>query len=471
MFAKHLESFLMEELSKTDLTARAIDDIHNRFEALRGCALIPRGRGKNSTHLTLTEISAAVLSIAAAKPGWAGFGALGLANLQPVGGTGASFDECPTFGAVIETVLRNGTVRKKVTEIRLSNSEIYMNSYSRASVRYKSGGTSKISYYVSRYAVSLIKPGAERSYDPTSLISTAITETVLFQSFFDHLSSEIEQNLPPPQPDPEEEDEEVRKEQRARRLGLTKASRFLNMGVDNQVTWPREEMVVEFNGHKLILLPKTEEYSTSIHVDLHGQKLPDDDAVTLFNRFLSLLAWCNDNYAILQSGWSGNPVPVPVPKRNLAFTTAYNWTFFRNSPKSPEARKAIAIYRDGRNAEQNFLVGYAVLCYYKIIELKHKGRTNARTWFRDHYPLLRDNAGLAKDVAEFEKACGTQQPETYLYEACRSAVAHANKPYSSDPDDVHELRRLHVAAAILRPLARIFIESELGVSTCPYDGT
>jgi hypothetical protein len=51
------------------------------------------------------------------------------------------------------------------------------------------------------------------------------------------------------------------------------------------------------------------------------------------------------------------------------------------------------------------------------------------------------------------------------------AVAHANKPYSSDPDEIGELRRLHAAAHILRALARIFIQDVLGVSECPYDGS
>src|SRR5262249_43990488 len=96
---------------------------------------------------------------------------------------------------------------------------------------------------------------------------------------------------------------------------------------------------------------------------------------------------------------------------------------------------------------------------------------SARLWFRDNYPSLKTSAMLAEDVAAFELERGQQLPENYLFGACRSAVAHANKPYSSDPDDMGELRRLHVAASILRPLARLFIEKELGVSDCPYDGS
>jgi hypothetical protein len=109
------------------------------------------------------------------------------------------------------------------------------------------------------------------------------------------------------------------------------------------------------------MLPKTAQHTTSIHVDL-AQRINSETAVTLVNRLLSVMAWCDDQYAILQEGWSGNPLPVPVPKRDLAFTTVHSWIFDRKIPATAEARKALAIYREGRNAEQNYLISYAVLC-------------------------------------------------------------------------------------------------------------
>ena len=159
----------------------------------------------------------------------------------------------------------------------------------------------------------------------------------------------------------------------------------------------------------------------------------------LVNRLLSFMTWCDDQYAILQEGWSGNPVPVPVPKRDLGFTTAHTWLFDRKIPVAPEARKALGIYREGRNAEQNYLISYAVLSYYKIVELKHRGRSEAREWFETNYAALKDDRTLANELARFEKARGTEKPGDYLYRACRVAVAHANAPYSSDPDDTASL--------------------------------
>ncbi len=219
-------------------------------------------------------------------------------------------------------------------------------------------------------------------------------------------------------------------------------------------------------------MPKTKDNATSVHIDLHGQKISMENAQTLINRFLSLLTWCADQFAVAQDGWSGNPVPVAVPKRNLAFTTAHHWIFDRKIPQSPMAKKALALYRQGRNAEQNYLISYAVLSYYKIIELKHKGKEETKKWLRDNWPPLKEDMQSSDRIVAFEKDCGTEKPHEYLHKACRVAVSHANeKTPPSDPDDLHEIRRLHVAAEVLRLLARRFIKTELGLSDCGYDGS
>jgi hypothetical protein len=150
-------------------------------------------------------------------------------------------------------------------------------------------------------------------------------------------------------------------QRRYERLGVRPGSRFLNVGVDNQVTWPREEMLIKFDQYRFVLMPKTRDHVQSIHVDLTANRLKDAEAMTLVNRFLSLMTWCDDQFAIAQGDWSGNPVPVPVLKRNLAFTTTYNWVFNRKLPASDEVRRALALYREPRNAQQNAMISYAVL--------------------------------------------------------------------------------------------------------------
>jgi hypothetical protein len=475
MLARRLETLLAQEAAKTDLARRPPDDMPRRFESLRGYRLLPTGRTKNVTHLTLAQIAAAILSVATVRPGYAGLAGTILTKLRPVGGIDASFQTCANLGSAVEHLIENPAGCDSFIELRISDSEIYTNANGRAAIIYRSGDQIMTAHYVGQTAVSLLLPGAEEHFDHRELISSIVTETVLYPPFFRRIANErkreafaspISLAIPP-----EDEDEETRKEERAKRLGLLPNSRFLSLGVDNQVTWPREETPIKFEGYRLIMLPKTGEHATSIHVDLAGQRIDSEKAVTLINRLLSLMTWCDDQYAILPEGWSGNPLPVPVRKRDLAFTTTHTWIFDRKIPTSPEARKALAIYREGRNAEQSYLISYAVLSYYKIVELKHRGKSEARKWFEANYAAIKDDRIFAGEVARFEKERGTERPGDYLYRACRVAVAHANKPFSSDPDDTVELRRLRVAAQVLRALARRCIQDELGVSECPYDGS
>jgi hypothetical protein len=476
MIAKQLEAILANEARKTDLSQRSPADMVQRFQSLRGYKLLPKSRGKNAEHLSPEGIAAGILSIATVQPGFSGLASKILKNLHPVGGIESSFEQSATFGKAVAAILDNDSALKSLIEVRISDSEIYKNSHCRAAIEYHSGDTKKIAHYVGKNAVSLLQRGAEKTFNPRDTISSIITETVFYPSFFQRVNRELKREAPyltaPLGIDAEEENEENQKKDRAKRLGLTPNSRFLNVAVDNQVTWPRDETVVNFEGYKLILLPKTRENATSIHVDLHGNKLTSEDAFTLINRFLSMLTWCDDQFAVLQDGWSGNPVPVATPKRDLAFTTANDWVFNRKCPASPEAKTAIALYREARNAEQNYLVSYAVLSYYKIMELK-KHRGDTKKWLLDNFKKLKQTQHLSHEIKEFENDCGTEEPHLYLYEACRTAVAHAKpkKRHTSDPDDLHELRRLHIAANILRALARLLIQNELGVSDCVYDGT
>jgi hypothetical protein len=72
----------------------------------------------------------------------------------------------------------------------------------------------------------------------------------------------------------------------------------------------------------------------SINVGLTANGLSMRDARTILNRFLSIMTWCDDQFAVAQDGWSRSPIPSAVPRRNLAFTTGYHWIFDRNIPKT-----------------------------------------------------------------------------------------------------------------------------------------
>jgi hypothetical protein len=274
-----------------------------------------------------------------------------------------------------------------------------------------------------------------------------------------------------PASDGSEYDDEERKQALWNQLGVTPRSRFLNMAADNHVTWPREPTVIKFEGYHFVLMPRTKDNIQSVHVDLIENGLDESSATTVIRRFLSVMAWCDDNFATLGFGWSGNPVPAPVPKPGLGFRTTWNYIFDRKMPSTPEARRALALYREALNAEHCGLISYAVLNYYKIIELKQRHKGRAKNWLRDNFAHARSFEHLKRSLDEFDALRGKTEPHEYIWDACRCAVAHAGEGSESDPDDATELRRLHTAADIMQVLARHCIETEFNISDCMFDGT
>ncbi len=472
MLAKQLSHILTELISGSDVKTDTPVAMDQRFESLRGFGKLPRGRENRSRALTNEQIIAALLGLVATQPSWAGHVATIIAKLKPVGGQTDAFGGATTLTDALSNVLTDVSARANIIAVRLSVAEAGTNSHGLAVIVYEHNGTRHQLSFVRDEAVSLLQPGAK--FDVELRNSPASRELVFNRQFFERLAHEISHARAYPSPlisDGSEYDKEDAEKTRHERLGATPTSSFLNIGIDNQVTWPDKEMLIEFDRYKFVLMPKTKDHVQSIHIDLDANRLSMEDATTVINRFLSLLTWCDDQFAIAQGGWSGNPVPVAVPKRDLAFTTASYWVFNRDIPVSEEVRRALALYREARNAEQNFMISYAVLNYYKIIEIHHPHKPESKKWVAGNLPLILNNPHDQDGIATFLAACGTEKPEIYIYDACRLAVAHASHKNPSDPDEFAELRRLHSAADVMRRLARRFISVDLGFSDSPFGET
>ena len=473
MLAKQLSNLLAELCRSSDVTTDNQFDMDQRFESLRGYGRLPRRRENRGLALANEEVVAALLGLVAAQPGWAGHVATIIARLKPVGGTTDAFASASTLTDALSAILADKETRERIVAVRLSVADAGTNSSGLAVITYECQGERRQLAFVRDEAASLLQPGMETRFDPELRNSPVSRELVFNRRFFEQLARKIEYARAHPSPpigDGAEYDKEDAEHARRERLGVTPSSHFLNLGVDNQVTWPREETLIEFDRYRFVLMPKTKDYVQSIHVDLTANKLSMEEARTVINRFLSLMTWCDDQYAIAQDGWSGNPVPVAVPKRNLAFTTTYHWVFDRGIPASEEVQRALALYREARNAEQNYLISYAVLSYFKVLEVRYPEGKFIKPWIADKLPLL----GNGKDDDRMDallKACGDEAVEDYLWKACRVAVAHVREKHPSDPDSAIELHRLHNAAGIMRRLARYFIREELGVSESPFRDT
>lgn len=473
MFATNLERILFDLSHGADASPALPPDMMLRFDSLRNYGCLPRGRENRGVRLTSLQIAHAVLALVPTKPSWAGHSSVVLGGLMPVGGPGASLEGAPTLAAAVETLCTSATAREQLSTLSLSMAESGMNSAGLAVMRLGSGDQSRQIGFVSSLAVSLLQPGAETAFDPATRFSRASRQLVLDRRFFDRLAETIEESSlwAAPIGDGSEYDDDDAKRARLAALGVVPHSRFLNIGVSTQATWPRQETLVHFDKHTLVLMPKTATHTQSVHIDLFANRLTDGDAMTVVNRFLSVMAWCSDQFAISEGGWSGNPIPVAVQRRDLAFATTPQWISDRSIPATDEARRALAHYREGCNAEEASLVSYAVLSYFKIIELRYPESATAKPWIANNLSIVLPTDPANQTAKQFYAAIGTQSPEQYLWKACRTAVAHASVKRPSDADESDEIRRLHVASHVLRGLARHLIRTEIGVSDILFSGT
>src|SRR5207249_2402862 len=145
--------------------------------------------------------------------------------------------------------------------------------------------------------------------------------------------------------------------------------RWLNVGVKGSAVWPTQETTVEFGGHKLVLKPATRETEQSVHINLRG--ISDVDALTLINRFLSILSWCDDQPMENRYGWSGNPVPVAVPRESRVVGSSIAFPFYRNLEQDEKARLALALFREARTVNST---PFEFLSYFKILNIFWKDR-------------------------------------------------------------------------------------------------
>jgi hypothetical protein len=296
MLARQLSLVLTELCRASDVTTDTPADMEQRFESLRGYRHLFRGSENRARPLNNEQIVAALLGLTAVQPGWAGHVATILAGLKPVGGMTDAFGGAATLTDALNHLLSDKTAREGIVAVRLSVAEVATNSNGLAVITYEHEGSRRLLTFVRDEARSLLQPGAEKAFDAELRNAPVSRELIFNRRFFEKLVREIDEGRahPPSIGDGSEHDTEKAEQQRRLRLGVTPSSEFLNIGVDNQVTWPHEETAIQFDRYKLVLMPKTAKHVQSIHVDLRANQLELSDAMTVINRFLSLLAWCDD---------------------------------------------------------------------------------------------------------------------------------------------------------------------------------
>ncbi|MEJ1117095.1 methylamine utilization protein MauJ [Phyllobacterium sp. CCNWLW109] len=223
---------------------------------------------------------------------------------------------------------------------------------------------------------------------------------------------------------------------------------------------------MEFGGHHFVLFPKTKEHSHSISIDLARERISADTARTLINRMLSVMSWCDNQPASLHEGWSGNSIPVPVPRQDLALMTMHEWLFYRTLSNDEDLMRCLAYYRDGLNAYSVGLASHAVLSFFRVFETRYDTRKPVTDWVNSVFPSVKPFIlESALQAFEADRVQENVDVGTYVYRNCRVATAHAARDVPSDPDGAEESRRLLNASKIMQHLARYFIKQEFKFSS------
>lgn len=240
---------------------------------------------------------------------------------------------------------------------------------------------------------------------------------------------------------------------------------WLQVGVIGGACWPKEETAIQFGGYRLVLKPATRGTEQSVHINLRD--IPDVEALTLINRMLSVLSWCDDQPMENRYGWSGNPVPVAVPRESRVTGSSIAFPFYRQPEQDRKACLALALFREGRTVNST---PFEFLSYFKILNIFWKDKWETIDGHRQNpivegiratLPKLRDAMAVGR-----VNALSKKEPDVprYLYESGRCAVAHAYSDPIVDPDDVSDLRRLSEDLRIVKAIAEYLIENVLGVS-------
>ncbi len=245
-------------------------------------------------------------------------------------------------------------------------------------------------------------------------------------------------------------------------------SRFTNHSVTTEANWPRREARFSFGPHEIVAFPPDNEHDPSLHLDLGRAGLSDVEGMSVLSQLLSIASWLDDTCAVLHNGWSGNPVPVRPRRQTTCYATSISdhWGNSWGQLEDPVARRVLAIYREAVNMYRFHSTPYAVLGFYKILETNFNSRQRTEFLHRELESMISENQIDDHQLREID--CSNGEPvrlAEFLHKEGRNAVAHANFSPAINPDEIRDARRMSVAAQILRPLARRFINQEFGIGT------
>lgn len=229
------------------------------------------------------------------------------------------------------------------------------------------------------------------------------------------------------------------------------------MAVQAKFAWPSKKTEIEYSGHTFLLNPETEDLAQSVSVE-YAERADIHSVRKLVHRFLSALSWAEGaGVSELFSIGSGGTVPPRVGKSNTKFITHQFRADYLPLPKDEKTTLALALYREALSVNSP---PYSFLGFFKIFNILFSSGKAQIDWINAHIDRI-DDVTAKKRLAEIQ----TSNPDigNYLYVQGRCAVAHAFGKPIVDPDEPEDIMRLSEDIHLIKNLASIAIQEELGI--------
>jgi hypothetical protein len=118
---------------------------------------------------------------------------------------------------------------------------------------------------------------------------------------------------------------------------------------------------------------------------------------------------------------------------------------------------ALGLFREGLSVNST---PFAFLSYCKVLNILHDRGPAQKAWINSHLHHIQYTPALDR-LAELQAT----EPDVakYLYDEGRCAIAHAHGTPLVNPDSYVDKRRMEDDLRLMKELAALFIEKELGV--------
>lgn len=239
---------------------------------------------------------------------------------------------------------------------------------------------------------------------------------------------------------------------------------WLTAGVASSIPWPSNDVCIVYAGEEYFLLGREREGQPSPPcITIACDQRDTDTAIAKIYRLTSILSWFAGGYVDVSGyGWGSHPILYGGRTVYASMGIAGSKSFSCNHMPVIEhehVRRALAFWREGMRLDEVH-DSYAFLSFYKVIESQFSDGKKKAQWIATNISKLTERA--AKRVAELQSS--GIDVSRHLFDSGRCAVAHASlEGEIIDPDVPADRRRVSADLEIIKELARIFIQTELGI--------